>query len=80
MQGFRSGFAFMDAGIRKKINDGKFVLNLSVRDIFASRIRELTVNQNDNYFYTFEQRGRFITFGISYAFGKGEAMSYSGRR
>lgn len=80
VQGFRSGFAFMDAGIRKKINDGKFVLNLSVRDIFASRIRELTVNQNDNYFYTFEQRGRFITFGISYAFGKGEAMSYSGRR
>lgn len=80
VQGFRSGFAFMDAGIRKKINDGKFVLNLSARDIFASRIRELTVNQNDNYFYTFEQRGRFVTFGVSYGFGKGEAMSYSGRR
>ncbi|MEX1192407.1 MAG: TonB-dependent receptor [Brumimicrobium sp.] len=79
VQGIRSGFAHMDAGIRKKINDGKFVLNLSVRDIFASRIRELTVNQGDNYFYTFEQRGRFITFGVSYGFGKGEAMSYSGR-
>jgi outer membrane receptor for ferrienterochelin and colicin len=80
VQGFRSGFAFMDAGIRKKINDGKFVLNLSVRDIFASRIREFTVDQMDNSFYSFEQRGRFITFGVSYGFGKGEAMTYSGRR
>ncbi|WCO03403.1 hypothetical protein [Psychroserpens ponticola] len=30
--------------------------------------------------YSFDQRGRFITLGISYGFGKGEAMTYSGGR
>jgi outer membrane receptor protein involved in Fe transport len=80
VQGEQSGFAFMNAGIRKKVANGKVVLSLSVRDVFATRIREFIVNQGDNYTYSFEQRGRFLTFGVSYGFGKGEAMTYSGRR
>ena len=78
IQGNVSGFAFADAGLRKKIWKGKAVVNLSVRDIFASRIRESIVDQPSFYSYSFSQRGRFITLGFSYSFGKGEAMSYTG--
>jgi hypothetical protein len=59
---------------------GKGVFNFSVRDVFSSRIQESTIDQADFYQYSFQQRGRFITLGFSYGFGKGEAMSYSGRR
>ncbi|MEO0333412.1 MAG: outer membrane beta-barrel family protein, partial [Bacteroidota bacterium] len=75
-----SGFAFADLGLRKKMLDGKAVVNLSVRDAFASRIRESVIDQPEFYLYSFEQRGRFITLGFSYGFGKGEAMTYSGAR
>ncbi|AFM03736.1 outer membrane receptor for ferrienterochelin and colicins [Bernardetia litoralis DSM 6794] len=80
VQGKQSGFAFMDIGLRKKIIKGKIVASLGIRDVFASRIQEIFVNQATFETYNFAQRGRFITFGISYAFGKGEAMSYSGSR
>ena len=80
VQGDQSGFASMNIGLRKKLWKGKAVLNVSVQDVFASRIRENTVLQQDLYLYNFSRRGRFITFGASYSFGKGEAMSYSGRR
>jgi len=80
VQGRVSGFAFADVGIRKKLWDGKAVINFSIRDVFASRIYENFVNQNDFYAYSFSQRGRFFTLGFSYSFGKGEAMTYSGRR
>ncbi len=80
VQGEVSGFAFADAGIRKKLWKGKAVINLGVRDIFASRIRESIVDQPTYYVYDFGQRGRFVTLGFSYSFGKGEAMSYSGGR
>lgn len=80
VQGEVSGFAFADAGIRKKIWKGKAVINLGVRDIFASRIRESLVTQPTFESYSFSQRGRFVTLGFSYSFGKGEAMSYTGRR
>ena len=80
VQGERSGFAFMDLGARKKFLKGKIVVNLSVRDVFASRIRENFVYNPDFFFYDFSQRGRFFTLGVSYGFGKGEAMTYSGRR
>jgi len=79
VQGIAKGFASMDIGVRKKIMKGKIVCNLSVRDAFASRVNESIVDQPDFYVYSFRQRGRFITFGVSYGFGKGEAMSYSGR-
>ena len=75
-----SGFAFADLGLRKKMLDGKAVINLGVRDVFASRIQESVINQPEFYLYSFEQRGRFVTLGFSYGFGKGEAMTYSGRR
>ena len=80
IQGQVSGNLFADLGLRKKILEGRGVLNISVRDIFASRIRESEASQSDFYVYSFRQRGRFITFGFSYGFGKGEAMEFSGRR
>ncbi len=79
VQGEVSGFAFMDLGLRKKFWQGKMVVNLSVRDVFASRIRENVVSMPTYYLYNFSQRGRFFTLGLSYSFGKGEAMTYSGR-
>lgn len=48
--------------------------------IFASRVREREVIQDNFYLYSRGLRGRFITLGFSYGFGKGEAMEYSGRR
>lgn len=78
VQGRVSGFASLDAGARKKLLKDKAVLSLSVRDVFASRIRETIVDQPDFYVYSFSKRGRFITLGFSYSFGKGEVMTYSG--
>lgn len=80
VQGTRAANLFANLGIRYKILDGKGVFNFSVRDVFASRIRETESVFNDFYAYAFRQRGRFITLGFSYGFGKGEAMNYSGGR
>lgn len=80
VQGVRSDFLFMDLGIRKDIMKGKAVLNLSVRDLFASRINENLIAQNDFEIYNRRLRGTFVAFGFSYGFGKGEAMQYSGQR
>ncbi len=71
---------FMDFGIRKKIFKGKTILNLSIRDLFASRVDENITSQPDFFLLNSRKRGRFITFGISYGFGKGEAMEFSGQR
>jgi outer membrane receptor protein involved in Fe transport len=75
-----TGNLFADIGLRKKIMKGRGVLNFSVRDLFASRIRESVTSQDDFYIYSFRQRGRFITMGFSYGFGKGEAMEFSGSK
>lgn len=75
-----SGYAMADLGIRKKIVKGKVIVNLSVRDVFASRISESETLNPDFYQYNFRQRGRFVTLGLSYGFGKGEAMEFSGGR
>jgi outer membrane receptor protein involved in Fe transport len=80
VQSIISGNMFADLGLRKKILKGKAVLNLSVRDVFSSRFRESETNQTSFYAYSRRQRGRFITFGFSYGFGKGEAMEFSGRK
>lgn len=80
IQGVRSPNYFADMGLRKKIGKGKAIFSLSVRDIFASRIRETNTFQPTFYSYSFRQRGRFIVLGFSYGFGKGEAMEYGGRR
>ncbi len=71
---------FGNLGIRKKILKGRFVLNASVRDIFASRISKSELLQDDFFLYNRRFRGRFITLGFSYGFGKGEAMEYEGKR
>lgn len=80
VQGVRSDFLFMDLGLRKDIMKGKAVLNLSVRDLFASRIQENLIAQNDFEVYNRGLRGTFVALGFSYGFGKGEAMQYSGQR
>ncbi|MDP5170360.1 MAG: TonB-dependent receptor [Bacteroidia bacterium] len=80
VQGEQLDNLFADLGVRKKVMGGKGVVNLSVRDIFASRIRQTIVQQDDFYLYNWGRRGRFITVGFSYGFGKGEAMEYSGQR
>ncbi|MEZ4956387.1 MAG: TonB-dependent receptor [Saprospiraceae bacterium] len=80
VQSLVSDNLFADLGVRKKILKGKGVFNLSVRDIFASRIRESITNQANFYLYNWGQRGRFVTFGFSYGFGKGEAMEFSGQK
>ncbi len=74
------GFAMADLGIRKKIVNGKAIINLSVRDVFASRVTESESYSPDFSQYSFRQRGRFVTLGISYGFGKGEAMEFSGAK
>ncbi len=80
IQGTVAANVFGDFGLKYKIGKGKGVFNFSVRDVFASRIRQVTVEQGNNFTYSFRQRGRFIRLGFSYSFGKGEAMHYSGRR
>jgi len=80
VQGLLRYNLFADFGFRYKIMNGKGVFNFSIRDIFASRVRQNTIDNEDFYLYSWSRRGRFITLGFSYGFGKGEAMYYSGRR
>lgn len=80
VQGEVLGTAFMDLGLRKKLAKGRAVVNIGVRDLFASRIFESNIVQDNFVASDFNQRGRFITLGLSYGFGKGEAMQYSGGR
>lgn len=80
IQGQQEENLFANLGLRKKLFKGKIVANLSVRDVFETRVFEFTTDQPDFSTYNRNQRGRFITFGLSYGFGKGEAMQYSGSR
>jgi outer membrane receptor protein involved in Fe transport len=80
VQGNSIANTYADFGLRYKIINGKGIFSMSVRDIFASRVRQTTVDQPDFYLLSRGQRGRFITLGFSYGFGKGEAMQYSGGR
>lgn len=80
VQGNVSETAFMNFGARKKLMKGKLVVNFGIRDVFKSRIRENIIDQTDFYLYSWSQRGRFFTLGVSYGIGKGETMSYTGRR
>ncbi len=70
----------INLGLRKKLLKGKAVINANVRDILASRIFESETNQDSFYIYNKSYRGRFITLGFSYGFGKGEAMEFSGSK
>ncbi len=76
----QSGYFFADLGLRKKVMKGRTILNLSVRDVFASRIFETETIQPNFSLYDYRLRGRFITVGVSFGFGKGEAMEFSGQK
>ena len=80
VQGIVKGYSTLDAGLRLKILNGKGIFNLSARDIFVSRIRQATIDSQDYFLNSRGIRGRFLTLGFSYGFGKGEAMQFSGRR
>lgn len=80
LQGYVTENAYLDLGIRNKLFKGKTIVNLSVRDVFASRFFETTVNQPGFFLYNHSKMGRFVTLGISYGFGKGEAMQFSGQK
>jgi outer membrane receptor for ferrienterochelin and colicin len=78
VQGESLDQAFLDAGIRLKLWKGKGAVNFGVRDVFRSRIERDVVDQDDFYLYRESTRGRVMTLGFSYSFGKGDAVSYSG--
>ena len=80
VQGMTSGFGVLDGGLRQKLWKGRGVLNFAVQDAFASRIRERVIAQENFEVYSFSKRGTFFTLGFSYSLGKGEAMTYSGKR
>ena len=80
IQGFTTQNTYMDMGARKKLFKGRCIINLSVRDVFASRFYETTVDQPDFALYSHRRQGRFVTLGMSYGFGKGEAMQFSGQK
>jgi outer membrane receptor protein involved in Fe transport len=80
VQGQTSGFAFLDLGLRKRLFGGRGAVNFAVRDVFASRIREVETSQEAFYQYRRELRGTFVMLGFSYGFGKGETMEYLGQR
>jgi outer membrane receptor protein involved in Fe transport len=72
---------YADFGIKKKFMKGRAVVNLSVRDIFATR-KSISVSDTPNFYrYSEHMRdGRRIILGFSYGFGKGEAMEFSGHK
>ncbi len=80
LQGYVTENAYLDLGVRNKLFKGKTIVNLSIRDAFASRFFESTINQPGFALYNRSKMGRFVTLGISYGFGKGEAMQFSGQK
>lgn len=72
--------SYMDLGMRKKILKGRAIISLSVRDVLASRARRSIADQTDFYRESEYRRGRYVTLGFSYGFGKGEAMEFSGQK
>lgn len=80
IQGTSSDNIFMNLGLRKKMMKGRLNANLSIRDVFASR-RWNSITDQTNFLRTSNsQSGRFITLGVSFGFGKGEAMEFSGQK
>ena len=80
VQGEVADNTFMNLGIRKKMMKGRLNANLSIRDVFASRRRQSITNQVDFLRTSNSLSGRFVTIGISFGFGKGEAMEFSGQK
>ncbi len=71
--------AYLDLGIKKKLFKGRTVVNLVVRDVFSARRFISITDQPDFFALSDNQRDiRRIVLGISYGFGKGDAMEFSG--
>ena len=66
-------------GVRKKIVDGRGVINLMVRDIFRTRVSESTAIRSNFIVNNWSTSGTFFSLGLSYGFGKGEAMEYQSK-
>ncbi|MFY0655109.1 MAG: TonB-dependent receptor family protein, partial [Cyclobacteriaceae bacterium] len=80
VQGTSLGYAYTDFGIKKKFMKGRAVVNFSMRDLFKTRKYRTEVDLQE--FYRYSQRMRNpqqIVFGLSYGFGKGDAMEYAGQ-
>jgi len=69
----------LNFGIRKKIVGGRGVINLIVRDIFATRVRESRAIRSNFIVDNWSTSGTFFSLGFSYGFGKGEAMEYQSK-
>ena len=66
-------------GVRKKIADGRGVINLMVRDIFGTRVSESRAIRSNFIVNNWATSGTFFSLGFSYGFGKGEAMEYQSK-
>jgi outer membrane receptor protein involved in Fe transport len=81
IQGYDKAQYYSDLGIRKKFMKGRAVINLSVKDVFNTRKHKFESKSTDFYNYNESQwSGRMMVLGISFGFGKGETMEYSGMK
>ncbi|TKG93833.1 TonB-dependent receptor [Puteibacter caeruleilacunae] len=81
LQGFYKAVNYSDFGMRKKFMKGKGVVHLSVRDLFDSRKQVFESKSADFKTYRENQRsGRIVVVGVSFGFGKGDTMEYSGMK
>ena len=63
--------AYADLGIRKKVIAGKGVINLSMRDVFASRVRRATIDQPEYFLATRDTRGEVFYYWFQLWLRKG---------
>lgn len=81
VQGVSRDYLYVDFGIKKKLFKGRAVVNFSVRDVFKSRNYITEADLTDFYRYSESIRGwQQMVLGLSYGFGKGEAMEFSGHK
>ena len=71
---------FINFGVRKKLFKGKGVISLILKDVFASRVDESRAVRNHFITKSRTSYGTFFVAGLSYGFGKGEAMEFRSRR
>lgn len=81
VQGSSRDMLYADFGIKKKFLKGRAVVNFSIRDVFKSRRYISEADLVDFYRYSESIRnGQQMVLGLSYGFGKGEAMEFSGHK
>ena len=81
LQGYQHDMFYTDFGLRKKLLDGRAIVNFSIRDVFNSRRYIFEMDQATFYRYSERQwnRRRFV-LGLSFGFGKGDALEFSGHK